>query len=225
MAEEKSDGFEHIFNPETDIDFSFDVSRNELCYSQSCGFEKLELVVSLANKSERDFKSFSIKFASSAPILIGLEDITIKGNANSINSSTSLFEKVIPLNLNQVCFKGLTEDSCEEITATVFDKTGERVTSRTLNVTLKPMDYWTGSPQSLPVFIERNSSKIQELSKNVGAALASITGNSSLVAYQTNNATDVLNQCAAVYSALQEQGLIYSEPLPEEAVSGQRIRS
>lgn len=225
MAEEKSDGFEHIFNPETDIDFSFDVSRNELCYSQSCGFEKLELIVSLANKSETDFKGFSVKFTSSAPILIGLEDITIKGNANSINSSTSQFEKVIPLNLNQVCFKGLTEDSCEEITATVFDKTGERVTSRTLNVTLKPMDYWTGSPQSLPVFIERNSSKIQELSKNVGAALASITGNSSLLAYQTNNATDVLNQCAAVYSALQEQGLIYSEPLPEEAVSGQRIRS
>ena len=207
------------------INFSFEISHPELCYSQSCGYEKVDLRLSVENTTETDFKHFVIRFKASAPILLGLENVEIKGNSNSIESSTNLFTKIIGLNLNQACFKGLSEDSTEEIKALLFDAEGTLVFERAVSVTLKPMDYWNGNPQSISVFIERNSSMVQSLAKNVAAALATITGDHSLTAYQRHSETDVLNQCAAIYSALQEQKLIYSEPLPGEAVSGQRIRS
>lgn len=207
------------------ITFSFEISNSDLCYSQSCGYEKVELRLSVENTTETDFKHFVIRFKASAPILIGLEDIEVKGNANSVESSTNLFSKTIGLNLNQASFKGLSEDSSEEIKAMLFDGDDVLVFEKAVTVTLKPMDFWNGNPQSISVFIERNSSMVQALAKNVGAALASITGDHSLTAYQRHSETDVLNQCAAIYSALQEQKLIYSEPLPGEAVSGQRIRS
>lgn len=207
------------------ISFSFEISHTELCYSQSCGYEKVELRLSVENITETDFKHFVIRFTLSSPILLGLENVEVKGNSNSVESSTNIFSKTIALNLNQACFKGLSEDSSEEIRATLFDSDGNLVFERTVAVTLKPMDFWNGNPQSIAVFIERNSSMVQSLAKNVASALESITGDHSLTAYQRHNETEVLNQCAAIYSALQEQKLIYSEPLPGEAVSGQRIRS
>lgn len=207
------------------ITFSFEISHSELCYSQSCGYEKVELRLSVENNTDIDFKHFIIRFSSSAQILLGLENVEVKGNSNSVESSTNIFSKTIALNLNQACFKGLSEDSSEEIRATLFDSDGNLVFERAVAVTLKPMDFWNGNPQSIAVFIERNSSMVQSLAKNVASALESISGDHSLTAYQRHNETDVLNQCAAIYSALQEQKLIYSEPLPGEAVSGQRIRS
>ena len=207
------------------ISFSFEISSTELCYSQSCGYEKVELKITVENTTEVDFKHFAIKFKASAPILIGLDDVEITGNANSVESSTSLFSRSIGLNLNQVSFKGLSEDATEEIRASLYDSEGLLVFEKTIPVTLKPMDFWNGNPQSISVFIERNSSMVQSLAKNVASALASISGDQSLTAYQRHSETEVLNQCAAIYSALQEQKLIYAEPRPDEAVSGQRIRS
>lgn len=207
------------------IAFTFEISNPELCFSQSCGYEKVELRLSVENTSEADFKHFIIRFKASAPILLGLEDVTIKGNANSVETSTNIFSKTIWLNLNQASFKGLSEESSEEIIAMLYDADDALVFEKSVTVTLKPMDFWNGNPQSISVFIERNSSMIQALAKSVGAALASITGDHSLSGYQRHSETDVLNQCAAIYSTLQEQKLIYSEPLPGEAVSGQRIRS
>lgn len=207
------------------IVFSFETSYSELCYSQSCGFEKYELSFSVENTGELDFKNFLIKCTSSSHFLIGLDDVCIHGNASSIFSSTNTFKRNVSLSLNQSCFKGLSEDSFESITASLYNSSGDVVSSKDIQITLKPMDYWNGNPQNLPVFIERNDPIIKDLAKKVGEVLFSLTGDSSITAYQRNSETEVLKQCAAVYSVLQSQNLIYSEPEPSEAVAGQRIRS
>ena len=205
--------------------FSFETSCSELSFSQFCGFEKLELSFNVENLGHEDLKKFYITCSSSSQFLVGLEDVKISGNANSVDSSSSIFKRSVYLGLNQSSFKGLNEDSFETLTATLFSSDGQEISSKKLDITLRPMDFWNGNPQTLPVFIERNSQKVKELAKNVSSSLELLSGDQSLVAYQRNSETEVLKQCAAVYSALQEQKLIYSEPQPGEAVSGQRIRS
>ncbi len=205
--------------------FTFETSCSELSFSQFCGFERLELFFNVENVGKEDFKKFYITCSSSSQFLVGLENVKISGNANSVDSSSNIFKRSVLLGLNQSSFKGLNEDSFETLTATLYSPEGKEISSKQLDIILRPMDFWNGNPQTLPVFIERNSQKIKELAKNVSVAMEALTGDHSLVAYQRNSETDVLKQCAAVYSALQEQKLIYSEPQPGEALSGQRIRS
>ena len=205
--------------------FTFETSCSELSFSQFCGFERLELFFNVENVGREDLKKFYITCSSSSQFLVGLENVKISGNANSVDSSSNIFKRSVLLGLNQSSFKGLNEDSFETLTATLYSSEGKEISSKQLDIILRPMDFWNGNPQTLPVFIERNSQKIKELAKNVSVAMEALTGDHSLVAYQRNSETDVLKQCAAVYSALQEQKLIYSEPQPGEALSGQRIRS
>ncbi len=207
------------------INFTFEISNSELSYAQCCGFERFDLKITVENESLADFKHFSVHFESSAAFLIGLEDAVITGNANSIYSSSNLITKTISLNLNPSFFKKIYKDRNETITSKLLDSEGVVVSEKTVEITIRTMDFWNGNPQSLSVFIDRNNSRIKDITTDVISALNSISGESSLSAYLDNSETSVLNQCAAIYSALQKQKFSLLECDPEEVVSSQNFRS
>lgn len=224
---QNDDSFELVekeINPWPLLKFSFEASRDALCYSECSSQEKLELTVFLENETEIPCKKFRINVRTSADMLQGVESWIISGNVNGINHSKNTYSTTASFSLNPVMFRGLTEENSETITAELFDDTGNLVQSRSISISIMPMDYWSGSPVTLPFFIERNNPEILSMHKLVSNALFEIAGTTSLDAYQSNDAGLVLSQCAAIYSVLQGQKLFYEEPKQGDFYSGQRIR-
>lgn len=206
------------------LEFSLDLSRKVLCYSEYCCKDQLTLTVFLDNKSDAPFGKFSIQLSTSANILINLDKWTVNGFIGEIESNKSSFTESQSFTLNPQLFLNLTEKSTETITASLVDSQNNIVKTIMETIEIEPMDYWNGSIQTIPFFIERNHPDVIALQKQVSQAMLAISGTNALNAYQSEDIKRVLNQCAAIYSTIQSQKLVYTEPKQSDDFYGQRIR-
>lgn len=91
---QNDDSFELVekkINPWPLLKFSFEASRDALCYSECSSQEKLELTVFLENETEIPCKKFRINVRTSADMLQGVESWVISGNVNGINHSKNTY--------------------------------------------------------------------------------------------------------------------------------------
>lgn len=206
------------------VSFSLALSRDTLCYSEYCCKEQLTLSVSLENLSEIPLGKFSVVIKTSSEILIGLDKWSVTGSLEGASSNKSSFTISHSFALNPQLFRNLSEKTKETITATLISPQKEELANAIEFVEVQPMDYWNGSLQAIPFFIERNNPDVIRLQKQISQAMLAISGTNALDAYQSENAYKVLNQCAAIYSTLQSQELVYTEPKQSDDLFGQRIR-
>ena len=104
---------------------------------------------------------------------------------------------------------------------------GELCYSETVEVWLLTYDQWQGTryfPELLASFVLPNHPAISMITTRAADFLEKWTGDPSLDGYQTQNPERVRKMTAAIYSALQEQNIIYSEPPAGLNEIGQRVR-
>lgn len=95
------------------------------------------------------------------------------------------------------------------------------------NIELLAYDEWSGvlmMPEIISAFIMPNHPLITKVITNAGNYLKKWAGSPSFTGYQTRNPENVKFQMAAIYSALQEEEIIYNNPPASYEVIGQRVR-
>lgn len=104
---------------------------------------------------------------------------------------------------------------------------GELFLEKDYPISFLAYDQWMGAsvmPELISAFVIPNHPCLSQVLVNTARILEKLTGSSSLDAYQTQNRNRVRLQIAALYEALREVGIIYSEPPAGFGKSGQRLR-
>lgn len=103
----------------------------------------------------------------------------------------------------------------------------EKVYSFDGEIELLAFDQWSGllfMPEIITAFVTPNHPKIAEVIHDASGILKKWTGNPAFTGYQTRNPNNVKLQMAAIYTALQMQGIVYNNPPASYEVIGQRVR-
>lgn len=101
------------------------------------------------------------------------------------------------------------------------------IASLSKKITVLAYDEWQGlsySPELITAFITPNEAHISKILSRASVYLNNWTSDPSFNAYQTQNPNRVIYQAAAVYSAICEQNIVYSEPQASFEQVGQRVR-
>lgn len=120
----------------------------------------------------------------------------------------------------------LTEKIIGTITVELFQGE-EKIYSFDEVIELLAFDEWSGllfMPEIITAFVTPNHPKIAEVIRDASGILKKWTDNPSFTGYQTRNLNNVKLQMAAIYTALQMQGIVYNNPPASYEVIGQRVR-
>ena len=99
--------------------------------------------------------------------------------------------------------------------------------TETTDITVLAFNEWSGYqiyPESLAAFVTPNHPEINRIVAKAVTFLEEWTKDPSLDGYQTKDVNRVRLQAAAIYKALQEQNIVYSEPPASFEKTGQRVR-
>lgn len=101
----------------------------------------------------------------------------------------------------------------------------ETFLDESFDIDIWPFDQWPGSLafDSIACFVTPNHPAIAPVMLKASEILGSWTGNPALDGYQSGDPDRVRKMAGAVYLAIKEQGIVYSEP-PSSFGAGQRIR-
>lgn len=104
---------------------------------------------------------------------------------------------------------------------------GQALCTEYLEITALAYDEWPGMnlyPELLASFVTPNHPEVTKVIARAADQLGQWTQDPSLDAYQTKDSHRVLLQAAAIYSALQEQNIVYAVPPASFERVGQRVR-
>lgn len=94
-------------------------------------------------------------------------------------------------------------------------------------IELLAYDQWSGlifMPEMIAAFVTPNHPKLSEIIHDASTILQKWDETPSFSGYQTQNPNNVKLQMAAVYIALQRQGIVYNAPPASYEAVGQRVR-
>ncbi len=134
--------------------------------------------------------------------------------------------KNIPITPNAEFLAGLTEKIKGHLTVTL-SKDEKTVAENVAEFTSLAFDEWHGYgyfPELLTSFVTPNHPAIVKIIARAANLLGTWTGDPSMDAYQTQDANRVLNQAAAIFSAIKEENIVYSVPPASFEQVGQRVR-
>lgn len=118
-----------------------------------------------------------------------------------------------------------TERVVSSFTVKIND-TDSLIFSNDYDVELMAYDQWLGIsvlPQMIASFVMPNQPVVTSIIPKAAAKLKEKTGQSAFSAYQTGDINEVINQIAAIYAAIHEEGIVYrSLPAAFEEI-GQRV--
>lgn len=120
----------------------------------------------------------------------------------------------------------LTEKMIGNLVVELFQG-DEKLYSFDGEIELLAFDQWSGlifMPEIITAFVTPNHPKISEVIRDASGILKKWTNNSAFTGYQTRNPNNVKLQMAAIYTALQMQGIAYNNPPASYEVIGQRVR-
>lgn len=152
-----------------------------------------------------------------------------KTTISAIEPGQSLDLGAIPLPLSAEFLYSLTEKitGVIRLEASTGGENTQVLGSSMQNIEVLAYDQWFGSsimPELLSAFVTPNHNKITEIIMKAGVHLEKWTGSPSFYGYQSNNPNTVKREMAAVYAALQEEGIAYSNPPASYGMIGQRVR-
>ena len=132
----------------------------------------------------------------------------------------------IPITLNGDYLAGMTEKVKSALKVTL-SKNETVLCSETIEITALAFDEWHGYgyyPELLTSFVTPNHPVLIKIISRASEILKAWTSDPSMDAYQTKDSARVLNQAAAIYEAIREEGIVYNvAPASFEEV-GQRVR-
>ncbi len=139
--------------------------------------------------------------------------------------------ETVRLSQLQLVPDGDTLRQLTESTATQFNVTltvdGQLFSEQSHELRMLAFDEWPGAniaPELLSVFVTPNSPQLAEVKVRASALLEKLTNGGALDEYQTQDPNHVRAQVACIYTALQQEGLVYSAPPASFEKEGQRIR-
>lgn len=154
----------------------------------------------------------------------------------NIPAGTSYTQNDVPLKLDFDYLASLSErvrgEMHFEITASKAATEEDapepkNVLSQTYPIDVYANDEWTGLssfPEILAAFVTPNLEVVEQLMSNAARILGKRTGSSSLDGYQLKSKKRVYEIVDAVYEALREQAISYSNPPASFEKTGQRVR-
>lgn len=203
-----------------DIDIKIEMRDAVSLASQQNGYPLLRKI-RVKNKSKETAQdvrvsiSFDPAFASAEEVHIG--DIPAGKSAGSDN---------IPINISTDYLANLSESITGKVTLSVRcgDMQGSKEATKELK--LYPYDRWEGEdfPELLACYCVPNNPALRPVIKRASEILAKRTGDPSLNGYQTGDPGRVKQMAGAVFDAVKELGITYSNPPACCGEPGQRIR-
>lgn len=103
----------------------------------------------------------------------------------------------------------------------------ERLYSHEDTIELLAYDQWSGllfMPEIITAFVTPNYPKVTEVISEASSILKKWTNSPAFTGYQTQNPNNVKYQMAALFSALQNKGIVYQNPPASYEAVGQRVR-
>ncbi|MEE0945819.1 MAG: DUF3320 domain-containing protein [Acutalibacteraceae bacterium] len=134
--------------------------------------------------------------------------------------------KEVPITLNAEFLAGITEKINGTLTVSL-SKDGEELSHTNTPVVALAFDEWHGSgyyPELLCAFVTPNHPDLVKIIGRAAEYLKEWTGDPSFDAYFSKDANRVLNQAAAIFSAIKDENLIYCVPPASFEAVGQRVR-
>ena len=173
----------------------------------------------LENDDPTPWKAVTVKV--SGPIILPREV-----RVESVASKSRVQLDALAIMPDESVLLQLTERTATSFTVTVSED-GVPLEERTFDVALQPFDHWPGlrvMPSLLAAFVTPNHPCLAPVKVAASQFLEKWSGDGSFDAYQTQDRQRVRLQVAAVYEALRQQGIVYSEPPASFERTGQRVR-
>lgn len=178
----------------------------------------------------------SVKIHNNTDSELERVELSIKTDSELFSPFTRMIDRIpqencfevksLPISLNGQYLASLTEKINERLIIGLYSE-GELIAETCTEVTVLAFDQWHGYgryPELLTAFVTPNHPALVKILGRAAELLKSWTGDPSMDAYQTKDPNRVLKQAGAIFSAIKEENIIYSEPPASFENSGQRVR-
>tara|TARA_B100000953_G_scaffold289860_1_gene274321 strand:+ start:4378 stop:10155 length:5778 start_codon:yes stop_codon:yes gene_type:complete len=125
-------------------------------------------------------------------------------------------------------FKKINEKILGRILLALKDINGNILSQIHQDIEIEPGNVWLGQQAPLELLVSHimpNSEIVQLINRKAADFLQKMTGNSALNGYQTKDRERVYQTAQAIYQAIREENITYSEPPASFEDSGQKIRT
>jgi len=177
--------------------------------------------ISVINETDKSFDTVELNITSSPALCHPLMKVIDYIPANS----TIELNEVKPI-LDVEYISSLTEKQVGALSFSLSSD-GNVLCTESVEITALAFDEWHGYsyyPELLAAFVTPNHPEVTKLSVRASDFLGQWTGSPSLDGYQTKDPNRVLSMAAAIYTAIQEQNILYAVPPASFNRVGQRVR-
>lgn len=176
--------------------------------------------LSLENEGETDSPQVDLLITSDIPCIEEFRySVTIPAN----------MEVKIPLDdlrIKREFFNQLTESEKTQVTVSVIDG-DELLAEHRFELDVYPLEYFGGFeylPELIAAYVTPNHPYVYHIKRNAADLLEQQGQNVSFDGYQQDDPKRVLQIISAIFSAIQNESLIYSSLPPGYEATGQRLR-
>lgn len=125
-------------------------------------------------------------------------------------------------------FKKVNEKIRGRVLLDLQDQDGNSLSQAFQDVEIEPENVWLGQQAPLELLVSHimpNSEIVQRINRKAADLLQEMTGNSALSGYQTKDRERVYQTAQAIYQAIREENITYSEAPASFEDTGQKIRT
>ncbi len=173
--------------------------------------------LSVADETDNDVRDVLIRVDSATDLLTD-QDFTVP----SIPAHTTIDIDCSSVVVDTKRLLQLTERMTDNVHIEVR-KGQDVLATADYQVVFFAFDQWLGTPETLAAFVTPNHPALSPVIVRASALLQEWTGSSSFEGYQSGDPNRVRLQAAALFRALQEQGIVYVGA-PASFSAGQRVR-
>ncbi len=177
--------------------------------------------VKIKNETEQELEKVELRICGESDLVTPFVRMI-----DRIPAENTFEIKALPVVISGQYLAGLTEKVTEKLTISLY-KEGELLSETAEEVTVLAFDQWHGYgryPELLTAFVTPNHPALVKILARGAELLKEWTGDPSMDAYQTKDPNRVLKQAAAIFSAIKEENIVYSEPPASFENAGQRVR-
>lgn len=125
-------------------------------------------------------------------------------------------------------FKNVNENIHGRLLLQLIDETDTILVQTSKEIEIEPETVWLGQEAPLELLVSHitpNSAAVQQINKRASEILKTLSGSSALDGYQSKDKGRVYNIAQAIYKAIREAHITYSQPPASFEETGQKIRT
>lgn len=179
--------------------------------------------IQIANNTEDHLENLKLKIKSDPEgVLRG--EIAI----SSIPPSETLILENPIISHSWDYFRNVTEKIRGRVLVDLQDSNGTTLSQTSQDLEIEPESVWLGQQAPLELLVSHimpNSDVVQRINRKAADFLKELTGNSALNGYQSKDRERVYQTAQAIYQAIREENITYSEVPASFEDTGQKIRT